>query len=230
MKNSTSTVKSYALREGADLVGIASVDILNDLAPEEYRPSDFLPDAKSIVVMGVHFINGVIDQMPRSRLEYTCNYHEMSDFLNILAFKVARFLEREGYRSYTVSYFPRYQLQSIEEALDLTKIPKTFSDRHAAVEAGLGEIGLNNLLVTPQYGARIRVISIITNAPLTHDKRFEGKICHGKRCGYKCVKHCPVHAIEKDGSIDKQKCANYLKSLSGLACGMCLAACPKATK
>jgi epoxyqueuosine reductase QueG len=218
----SSKLKKYALHEGADLVGIASADKLNRIAPEGHRPSDFLPNAKSVVVMAVHLIDGVIERLPESWREFNCNYFESTDLANSLAFKVARFLENQGYRAYPVSYGSRYGIES-----------EGFSSRHAAVEAGLGEIGLNNLLITPRYGPRIRLIAVMTDAELAPDKRFGGKICDGKRCGYRCVSICPAKALSVDGRIDYKKCIDYNRSFPALRtgdsrrCGMCMAACPR---
>lgn len=214
-------LKKYALREGADLIGIASADKLNRLAPSGHGASDFLPTAKSVVVMAVHLIDGVIDRLPWSWREFNCNYFESTDFVNMLGFKVARFLESRGHGAYPISYGSRYGIGS-----------EGFSSRHAAIEAGLGGIGLNNLLITPEYGPRIRLITVITEAKLLYDKRFSGKLCDGKKCGYMCVQNCPAKALGKNGKINYQKCIRYNRSLPVLKigdsarCGICMAACP----
>ena len=215
-------LKKYAFHEGSDLIGIASADNLNRMAPRGHRPSDFLPTARSVVVMAIHLIDGVIDRLPKSWREFNCIYFESTDFVNMLGFKVARFLERQGYRAYPISYGSRYGIES-----------EGFSNRHAAVEAGLGEIGFNNLLITPKYGPRIRLIVVLTEAKLVRDKRFDGKICDKKRCGYGCVYNCPANALNMKGKINYQKCIDYNKSLpvlkigDSMRCGMCMAACPK---
>ena len=204
------------------MVGIASVDKLNLQAPVGQRPYDLLPTARSVVVMAVHLINGVMDRLPESWREFNCNYFESTDFVNALGFKVARFLERRGCRAYPISYGSRYGIES-----------ERLSSRHAAVEAGLGQIGLNNLLLTPEYGPRIRLIAVLTEADLMPDKRIEGEICAGKKCGYRCVDKCPAGALAKSGKINYQKCWDYNKSLPALKiadsarCGMCMAACPR---
>jgi hypothetical protein len=41
-----------------------------------------------------------------------------------------------------------------------------FSYKHAALAAGLGVFGWSNLILTPTYGARQRLISVVTEAPL----------------------------------------------------------------
>ena len=217
----TVDLKKYALNEGADLFGVASADKLNHMAPSGHRPCDFLPKAKSVVVMAVHLIDGVINRLPQSWREFNCNYFESTDIVNVLGFRVASFLEKHGHGAYPISYGSRYGIQS-----------EGISDRHTAVEAGLGGVGLNNLLITPQYGPRIRLMVALTEAKLVFDKRYDEKICGGKKCGYKCVHSCPANALDVDGKIDYQKCWDHNKSLPVLMtgdharCGMCIAACP----
>ena len=52
-----------------------------------------------------------------------------------------------------------------------------FSHRHAAVRAGLGEFGLSNLVLTPEYGPRIRFNSVITSMQLEPDSIIREKLC-----------------------------------------------------
>jgi epoxyqueuosine reductase QueG len=39
-----------------------------------------------------------------------------------------------------------------------------------AVDAGLGELGRNGILITPKYGPRVRLCKVFTDLPLVHDK------------------------------------------------------------
>jgi epoxyqueuosine reductase len=101
-----------------------------------------------------------------------------------------------------------------------------------AAEAGLGELGLNNLLLSPQHGPRLRFVALLTDAELPAGKPLEPALCRPERCGYACVKACPANALEKDGSgTDKAACLKYyiklgLPGMSGVRCGLCIAACP----
>lgn len=45
-------IKSYALRGGATVVGIASAALFDEYAPKGHRPEDILPGARSLVVVG----------------------------------------------------------------------------------------------------------------------------------------------------------------------------------
>jgi epoxyqueuosine reductase len=65
--------------------------------------------------------------------------------------------------------------------------------KDAAVLAGLGCIGRNNLFITPQYGPRLRLRALLTQAelPSTGDSGFDP--CHG--CSAPCLEACPRNAF-----------------------------------
>jgi epoxyqueuosine reductase QueG len=99
--------------------------------------------------------------------------------------------------------------------------------------AGLGEMALNNLLTTPQFGSRIRLVSIVTEAPLKADSPFAESLCLKERaqCQLACVRDCPVQAITEDGVVDKTRCLHYQEqimpwSAAELRCGVCVSSCP----
>jgi epoxyqueuosine reductase len=63
------------------------------------------------------------------------------------------------------------------------------------VAAGIGELGRNHVVLTPDWGPRIRAVSVITRADLEPDPLYSGpKICSDS-CDV-CVKICPSHAID----------------------------------
>jgi epoxyqueuosine reductase QueG len=70
-----------------------------------------------------------------------------------------------------------------------------FSNRHAAVAAGIGDFGWLSIVITPDYGPRIRIVSVITRAEIEPDPMYAGKkLCDPQKCGI-CMKVCPTHAI-----------------------------------
>jgi epoxyqueuosine reductase len=183
-----------------DVVGVTSVARLSG-APEGHRPTDILPGARSVVVMGVRLSWGAIQAIFRAhedgRRDLQCiygvhgysvtpNYH-----LFFAAYKMARLLERHGFVA--------------------TPLPSgpgggggPFSHRHAAVAAGLGEFGWSNLVVTPDYGPRVRWVSVITRAELEPDPLYSGPgLCDRGRCRV-CVDVCPVGAISATKSRQGQ--------------------------
>lgn len=104
-----------------------------------------------------------------------------------------------------------------------------------ARDAGLGDVGRNGILITKEYGSRIRLGVVSTDMPLIPD----GKIDFGlqKFCEMckKCVRTCPGKAIpsgepeEIDGvrrwKIQQENCYNIWRSL-GTDCGICITSCP----
>jgi epoxyqueuosine reductase QueG len=218
----TREVKKRVLAEGMDQVGITSADSLKD-APEGRRPTDVLPTANCVIVATVHVLDSVYD-LPYTRYEYTNQFFVLNSMLNSMGFKVSRYLESQGYRTIPIpAAYPRVNKE----------IFGILSHRHAAVYAGLGEMALNNLLTTPQFGSRIRLVSIVTEAALEADPPFEGNLCLNKRtqCELACVRNCPVQAISEQGVIDKAKCLHYQEqimpwSAAELRCGVCVSSCP----
>ena len=112
-----------------------------------------------------------------------------------------------------------------------------------AIDAGLGELGRNGLLITPQYGPRVRLCKIFTDLPLEPDKPIEfgvKEFC--KECKL-CAKYCEAGAISMDDEpsfdgvcpsnnpgvlkwyVDVEKC--YLFWLeNGMSCSTCIKVCP----
>jgi len=175
----TGEVKRFARSRGADLVGIAAIERLAD-APKGHRPRDYLPSARAIVSIAVRLNYAPIENLPKSRREYTLNYHIVNRRLADIAYEVSRFLEEHNYEAIPFAV-----------GSDQKTLFGDISHKHVAYAAGMGEFGLNNLLLTPEYGPRVRFASTITNAPLKPDPLFDGSLCD--ECG-ECVKVCPCGA------------------------------------
>jgi epoxyqueuosine reductase QueG len=218
----TQEVKERVLHEGMDAVGLVSAERLKG-APEGRRPTDILPTANTVIVAAIHVLDSVYD-LPYTRYEYTNLFFVLNSMLNSMAFKVSRYLESQGYRSIPIpAAYPRVNKE----------LCGVLSHRHAAVQAGLGEMALNNMLTTPQFGSRVRLVTIVTEADLDPDQPFGEELCLNKReeCELACVKNCPVHAISEEGVVDKTKCLQYQEqimpwSAAELRCGVCIASCP----
>lgn len=105
----------------------------------------------------------------------------------------------------------------------------------AAKAAGLGDIGRHGLLVTPEYGSRIRLGAVSTDLPLIPNQISSLEIrefC--ETCG-RCALLCPSKAISRElpDSIDgverwqikQEQCFKKWMEF-GTDCGICVAACP----
>jgi len=106
---------------------------------------------------------------------------------------LVRFLEAKGFKA--LPFPPTGLLYKDGSTAD-------FSHRHAAVAAGLGEFGFSGLLLTPGFGPRQRLVSVITDAPLKASPMYNGpKLCRPDACGYACIKACPTTAMSGKVSL-----------------------------
>lgn len=96
----------------------------------------------------------------------------------------------------------------------------------AAEKAGIGKLGMHGLLITEEYGPRVRLSAVSTDMPLIYDEvinKNQKEICDN--C-MKCVKSCPSKAISEvfGEPINQEKCfGKWLEY--GTDCGICLSVC-----
>src|SRR6185436_16207773 len=67
---------------------------------------------------------------------------------------------------------------------------------HAAVEAGLGTLGLNLQILTPEYGPRVILTAVLCSVPVECDQPMTEALCLGPSCG-RCLKVCPPDAVRE---------------------------------
>ncbi|MBI4285575.1 MAG: epoxyqueuosine reductase [Chloroflexi bacterium] len=199
MSDLTRQIKELAMELGADLVGIASAKVLNSRAPQGHRPEDNLPGTQAVVCLGLRMLNSIF-LSPNPRVART-SYTYLHKRLNDMGWAVATFLEEAGFAAVPITSDVPIDMM-VKRGLwgDL-------SHRHAAVAAGLGKIGRSQLLLTPQFGARVRVTSVLTTAPLTPDTEVAAELCP-ERCRL-CIDACPAGALTLEG-LDKVACVKVM--------------------
>lgn len=111
-------------------------------------------------------------------------------------------------------------------------------DRAVAERAGLGWIGKNCAVITPEWGSWVYLGEMITNLPFPPDKPLT------ESCGdcTICVDACPTGALVGPGQLNAQRCVSYLTQTKGLieddelkrkignrlyGCDTCQMVCPK---
>jgi len=194
MVSLTDEVKNYVLSQGANLVGICSIDSLKD--EHKKMVLDFLPEAKTAVVYVCRHSFTALNSKNINILKYdTLTIYEN---IGRISLNLVRFLEDKGFKAAPVP--PYLPIKMSKETLGLIG---DVSLRHLAVEAGLGVLGLNRLLITKEYGPKVRIGAVITSANLNPDKKMEEKFCTDCML---CVETCPVKAIGKDGTVNVRKC------------------------
>lgn len=226
----SSDVKKFAIRKGADLVGIAPVERFRDYPPQK-QPEHLLSEAKSVIVVGVR----VLSDMVRPNLLLSALHHiTLNMYHNQIAFDAGRFLDDHGYRVAVIPHRIGNLDPDLRSSPDYMKIyPDLFgiSTRHAAVEAGLGIFGKSRLLVTKRFGPRQRVAAIITDADLAGDEKITSeeslRLCPPS-CKA-CFLACPGKALSPDG-INWQRCNEVIRPHNGMygysACSACKLSCP----
>jgi epoxyqueuosine reductase len=223
LNNLTAKIKDFIMGKGASLVGIAAPERLSK-APKGHRPRNFLPNAKSVISVGLRMNKSSISHLPATMKEYKADYDIANLKLNTLAWDTVRFLEDLRYQAVAIPASSPY---------DEKKNFGDISHKHVAVASGLGKFGLNNLVLTPEFGPYVRFVTVLTNAELKTDKPLTEDICLKGKCS-KCITACPVGALknpryhDSEGwQINKKKCQEYLKVASGgSVCGLCIKACP----
>lgn len=168
-------------------------------APEGHRPWDLLPSAQSVLVFAFPFLESTF-LTPNPRV-YVMRYDQLRMYSQDVGYASCRYLEERGYMA--INLPGTAPMDVFEKNL----LFADFSYRHAAVEAGLGEIGWNQLLCTTEFGPRVWLMAVITNAKLDPDPRLEKKVCLRDECNL-CIQSCPQKALTPGQSTDKKKCTS----------------------
>ncbi|NRS18237.1 tRNA epoxyqueuosine(34) reductase QueG [Brevibacillus sp. HB1.4B] len=111
------------------------------------------------------------------------------------------------------------------------------SDRAVAERAGIGFVGKNCAIITPEFGSWVYLGELVTNLPLPSDLPIE------EGCGdcNICVDACPTGALIQGGQLDAQRCVAYLTQVKDFipdefrgkignrlyGCDTCQTVCPK---
>lgn len=225
-ENLRALVRAEALDLGADLVAVAPVERWDeaDEVPPDYRPGAILPKARSVIVVGVPMTLPIIESTPS--INYQELYETSNRLLDEISYRLATKLNRLGHASIGM---PRDGYASLE-ALLINPFG-SFSHTYAAKYAGLGTVGVSRNLLTPEYGPRLRVNSVITAAELPGDPLQPEELC--TKCGV-CDRACPARAIRQrddrmTGDLDKDACTHHhirLRDEGHWPCGICAKVCP----
>lgn len=211
-------LKKQALREGAALFGVART---SDLGERHLSlPSPVVKGLDRAVSMVFHLSDRVLEDVVTGPTKlYFFHYQRVNVLLDELALKIVNFIQSRGWDALPI---PASQI------IDWEKQLAHISHKHVAQKAGIGWIGRNNLLVTPQFGSRQRLITVLTDMPLRADDPLP-RGCLECRA---CIASCPSGSIkEKAADFDHVGCYHQIKALvkaAGISqniCGLCVKAC-----
>jgi len=224
-------LRVHALGLGAELYGVASAGAYAARFPDKPQPTQFVENAQSIIVIGLPFEPGTVSTVLRPELsglrsnatEQVATSHAqplgaerfflgvetvlLDHELNWIGYKIAKFLRKNGW---SALYLPAGKQNGRFRTAPFYHMPAMYL-------AGLGTLGLNCSILTPQFGPRVFVTSIITDAQLPAGQQMDEELC--TQCGL-CEQNCPIGAIDGKGWKNPFACASYG------CCGTCIAICP----
>lgn len=221
-------LKALALSHGANLVGIADISDMEDLA---------YPHLNRALVIAVRLSDVLwdeIDQIHMPTHPYFHQYRTANAYIDQLLFKVGLEMQAAGIPVVQVA-----ASQSISK--NGSGLQALFSHRAAAIRAGLGWIGKSNALVTHAFGPRVRLGTILFQADVQTDLPITESSC-GNCCA--CVKACPAYALTgrmwhfgmvRESIVDARACSEHMHAAyqqigRGVVCGVCIAVCPYGKK
>ncbi len=194
----TQQVHDVALDSGAGLVGFAPIERFAN-APAELHPRTIFPQTRTVVAIALPQARGTLKTVEEGTYwqAYNCDsywYLNEVEAPRILR-RLAMCLEEHGFTSVPV-HNPFQANNGRPTRDDQPAGPDGMvSLRVIGVAAGLGELGLSKVFLTPQYGPRQRVFALFTDAVLTPTPLFEGRVCD--ECGA-CVRACQAGAISPE--------------------------------
>jgi ferredoxin len=179
-----SSLREILRQRGADLVGYTTC-------------KDYFPEYTSAVIIGVSALR--IYRLKREDGLQAMN--EIMDFLNVFT---RQHLITEGYGTWG----PLFSQEEFSHCQNY--VPH----RELAIRAGLGIMGKNFLLVTPQYGPRVQLTTVLTTMPLHPDPPLVSSFDPCKTCSV-CVDQCPEDALK-----------DYFHEEVCTKCYRCVLTCP----
>lgn len=181
----TNLVKKIAKWFGADLVGIGPLNrtwvyshwgdhsIKLGLGGKVGDPLELPEYFTHVIVVGIEMDYQHLRRSPAVESATDIAYSKMG----FIAPSVARFIQELGYHAMP---------SGNDTALSIPM----------AVDAGLGELGRNGILITEKYGPRVRLCKVFTDLPLLHDKPVDLGVQGFCEICEKCAKSCPGQALK----------------------------------
>ena len=226
-------LKSYVFSLGIELFGIASVEDYKKFFPSKPQPTNFIKEARSIMVIGLPLEPYTVATVLKpeisaigSRYAYEEGGYREKEFsaatrrwflteeketiyseLDLFSYRISKRLRKTGFKAFHTSVNKKDDI--------FWRAP--FYHQPAMYLTGLGTWGMNCCILSPEFGPRVYVTTIITDCPLPAGRPREEELC--TKCGL-CVKHCPSNSIDGKGWKNPYACGGYG------CCDVCIAVCP----
>lgn len=156
------------------------------------NPKNTMENAESIIVCAFPYYIGDVEDSNLSKYCYGKDYHIVA---REMLQQICDYLEKE--------------IKGFEYKIFVDNGPLV--DRHLAYLAGIGYFGVNNNIITDEYGSYVFIGYIINNYQFKADEPLP-KSCI--KCG-KCVKYCPGNAILGNFELNPKRCLSYITQKKG---------------
>ncbi|MEE8583901.1 MAG: hypothetical protein V3T83_03520 [Acidobacteriota bacterium] len=177
---------------GLDRIGIAPVKSLKRHLPPDQDPAGIAAHLKTVVVTVRKSLAGISASRHAGTRQFWGG--RLIKQLDESSLRLAVQLEKLGSAS-----FPLSSLMVDFGARDGRDLCPAGQGspllRAAAVQAGLGTLGLNGMLLTPEFGPRVYLGGVLTEADVPPGRPLQEELCPGlEECGL-CAAACPADAI-----------------------------------
>ncbi len=220
MRDLQDTLKQNAVSWGADIIGFCALP-----SP----PLSNMPALRYAVSLGVKLSDSVLSTIDNApSFVYFQHYRTANALLDNIAFRLTRTLEAEGYAALPVA-----ASQSLGKNNPYQGV---LPHKTAAVLSGLGFVGKSGLFLSSQFGSKVRLATVLTDAPLQAELPVIENGCGSCEA---CKNACPAGAIfgelpsiNGERNFDPEKCSRFMKEHfqdvgRGSVCGVCIKVCPK---
>jgi epoxyqueuosine reductase QueG len=201
MDTFTKRMKLYVKQQGAATVGVCKAEPWED--NPDFSPKRWMRMGDSVIVFGVLYNEAAMDYAPvRTRL--TMEAHT-ENVVKKIHHNLTRTLEEYGFYALPLILYYIHDMDQLKRDPNYRGLYKDPIDKVLAGEkAGLGVRGWNNYLINPDYGPRLMLGVVITDAPLTADQPLKD-IEYCSSCKL-CEELCPTGAIREGHPFDIWTC------------------------
>ena len=191
-------LKKHARELAADLVGIASAERFGPLPPEE-NPMSIFPECRSVIVVGRRILRGSLRGVEEGT-SFGSTYNMFGfrwledNFLSQTTYDLTCWIEEQGFEAVPLFGYHDAGMPKGQPVAPDKPAPNVYVDMEfAAQAAGLGEMGLCDIFLTPEYGPRQRFALILIDAELDADPVSDKTVCGNCEA---CAEACPFGAID----------------------------------
>ena len=212
---------------GADLVGVCEYDerwvYTHNYSRRDQtdKPMDLPDDLPYVVVIANEMDHTTIKTVPSALSGAATGQGYSKDIIAVLS--LTQYIRNLGYRA-------------------VASLNDTALSIPLAIQAGLGQYGRHGLLITPEFGPRVRMAKIFTDLPLQPDEPIDFGVTEFCNVCQACAVGCPVKAIPfgvpeakphsisnlsgvKKWTVVAEKCFKFWTN-QGTDCSICIRVCP----